>query len=174
MLSLKRHQDSRGGGGLRVEADVQSLEDAVLSLRYLVTGDVDEMRLPAPADPKRTDELWRHTCFEAFLPAAGGAYYEFNFSPSTRWAAYRFNGYRNGMAPAEIAAPGIEVRSSAGRCDMRVRLDLDGLTDLGGRPDRDIRLTAVIESAGGETSYWATQHAPGKPDFHSFALVTDS
>ena len=157
-----------------METVVEPLEDSVLLLRYLVTGDLGDVVLPAPADPERTDELWRHTCFEAFLPATWGAYYEFNFSPSTRWAAYRFDGYRSGMAPADVAPPRIEVRSSPARFDLRVSLDLGGLPDVPRHPEQRILFTAVIESAGRETSYWATQHAPGKPDFHSFALVTDS
>jgi len=33
------------------------------------------------------DELWQHTCFEAFIGTSSGAgYYEFNFAPSTQWA----------------------------------------------------------------------------------------
>ena len=31
-------------------------------------------------------------------PEDGEGYYEFNFSPSGEWAAYRFSGYREGMA----------------------------------------------------------------------------
>ena len=174
MLAVRRHPDSRGGEGLRVEAHVEPLEGGVLLLRYLVTGDLGDVVLPAPAEPERTDELWRHTCFEAFLQTEAGAYYEFNFSPSTRWAAYRFDGYRRGMAPADLATPVIEVHSSPVRYDLRVSLDLGQLRDLPPSPSERTRLTAVIESASGETSYWATQHAPGKPDFHSFALVTDS
>ena len=52
----------------------------------------------------RTDELWRTTCFEAFVRTDGG-YVEYNLSPSGAWAAYRFDGYREGMRGLEIAPP---------------------------------------------------------------------
>jgi hypothetical protein len=48
--------------------------------------------VPAAVAAARTDELWRHTCFEAFVRTSPApAYYEFNFAPSTQWAAYRFD-----------------------------------------------------------------------------------
>ena len=48
----------------------------------------------------RTDGLWRHTCFEAFIAAAvRPEYWEYNLSPSGAWAAYHFTGYRAGMEP---------------------------------------------------------------------------
>ena len=56
-------------------------------------------------EPARTDELWRSTCFELFLRFDDDErYVEFNFSPSTRWAAYAFDGYREGMAELPLAA----------------------------------------------------------------------
>ena len=62
-----------------------------------------------------SDELWQHTCFEAFVRASSGSeYYEFNFSPSTQWAVYRFTDYRNGMCvAAEVSTPPIDVRLDA-------------------------------------------------------------
>jgi hypothetical protein len=175
MLSpLKRHPDSRGGEALRVEADAHSPEPGLLSLRYVVTGDIAELRLPAAAAPERADELWRHTCFEAFVPAREGAYYEFNFSPSTRWAAYRFDGYRNGMVPVDaVPPPRIEGRLSPGRYDLRATLDLARLPALPRDVAQGLHLAAIVESVGGEISYWAARHCPGKPDFHGFVLPTD-
>ena len=59
-----------------------------------------------PANRARADELWQTTCFEAFLePRAATAYREFNFSPSGDWAAYDFDGYREGMAERRGRAP---------------------------------------------------------------------
>ena len=66
------------------------------------------LRLPEPAVPERTDGLWRHTCFEIFLmDPANGSYLEFNLSPSGRWAAYRFDGYRSGMRALGVTGPRI-------------------------------------------------------------------
>ena len=66
---------------------------------------------------------------EAFLRAsAGSEYYEFNFSPSTEWAAYWFSSYRSGMrAATEISAAPIEVRSSPDCYTLQASLELDRL-----------------------------------------------
>ena len=113
----------------------------------------------------RTDELWRHTCFEAFI-GAGVAYYEFNFAPSTRWAAYQFSGYRTGMRIAtEIGTPEIAVQSSLERYTLQASLELDQLLFPRGAMLR-LGISAVIEESSGRRSYWALAHPPGKPDFH--------
>ena len=119
--------------------------------------------MPPIVAAARTDELWRHTCFEAFVrPSTGSAYYEFNFSPSTRWAAYQFSSYRSGMRVAtEIAAPRIEVRSSAETYTLQATLEFDGLWS-----PLHLGLSAVLEETNGRKSYWALAHPPGKPDFH--------
>ncbi len=62
--------------------------------------------MPEPAEPKRASDLWQTTCFEAFLRALGEqGYREWNFAPSTKWAAYDFNTMRAGMKDAEAAEP---------------------------------------------------------------------
>lgn len=131
----------------------------VTELVYRVTGDA----LLAPAgDAARAGDLWKHTCFELFVKPAGGAeYYEFNFAPSTSWAAYRFTGYREGMADLAIAAPVIERREDG----IRVAIDLGGLPE----GDWRVGISAVIEEADGTISYWALGHPEGKADFHDAA-----
>ena len=73
------------------------------------------------AESERADELWKTTCFEAFLrPMGEESYREWNFAPSSQWAAYRFTGYRQGMAPLEeFDAPGVEMKSTAALCDVQ-------------------------------------------------------
>ena len=139
-----------------------------LVLQYFVIGKINDLRMPPQTPPTRSDELWQHTCFEAFVrvPQAA-AYYELNFAPSTQWAAYRFSGYRNGMSIAsEIAAPRFEVQSDAKRYKMQASLDLDHLPNLPSNAAWRLGLSAVIEEASGYKSYWALAHPPGKPDFH--------
>ena len=97
----------------------------------------------------------------------GGGYYEFNFAPSTQWAAYRFSSYRTGMSVAtEISAPRIEVQSSPERYTLQAFLEWDRLPGL--PPDAAWRLglSALIEETSGRRSYWALAHPPGKADFH--------
>src|SRR5476649_2040713 len=109
---LKLHPDSRGFAAARVEVAIARPRADRLVLSYMVTGKMSDVRMPPAMPAARTDDLWQHTCFEAFVRAASGpAYYEFNFAPSTQWAAYRFDGYRSGMRAAEIGAPQIEMQS---------------------------------------------------------------
>jgi hypothetical protein len=161
--ALKVHLESRCDAVTAVTVEVARPRAGGLLLSYEVAGAIGELRLPPTAAPARADELWRHTCFEAFIrPAAGEDYFELNFAPSTQWAAYRFDGYRSGMRAAEIAVPRIEVQSVSRRLTLQSALDLDafppGPWTLG--------LSAVIEEASGRLSYWALVHPPGRPDFH--------
>ena len=161
--ALKLHPDSRCDAAIHVE--VARPRPGVLGLRYCMTGKTNGLILPPIAAPTRADELWRHTSFEAFVrPAPGEAYYEFNFSPSTQWAAYRFASYRSGMSIAsEIAAPRVEVQPNGANLEMQVLLEVPGLpSDAAWR----LGLSAVIEETNGRLSYWALAHPPGKPDFH--------
>jgi hypothetical protein len=169
---LKLHPNSVCTVAAGIEVEVMRPAGGSLLLSYAVTGTIGDLVLPPIGAPARTDELWRHTCFEAFVKeAAGEGYYEFNFAPSTQWAAYRFDRYRTGMhAATEIEPPQIVSRSVPERYALRATLSL---------PDRQrdrtlcVGLAAVLEERNGNRSYWALAHPPGAPDFHhadSFAL----
>lgn len=161
--TLRLHPDSLCAAATRIEVDVAHPRPGSLVLSYVVSGRISDLRLPPVVTAARTDELWRHTCFEAFVRgSADPGYYEFNFSPSTQWAAYRFGGYRNGMGvAAEISAPRIEVRSGAETYTLQAALAFDGLSS-----PLHLGLSAVLEETNGCKSYWAVAHPPGKADFH--------
>src|SRR5580692_2223918 len=161
--TLRLHPDSRCVAATHVEADIARPRPGSLVLSFIVSGRIGDLRMPPVVAAARADELWRHTCFEAFVrPSTGSAYYEFNFSPSTQWAAYQFSSYRSGMRDAtEIAAPRIEVRSTAESYTLQASLELDGLS-----PPWRLGLSAVLEETNGRKSYWALAHPPGKADFH--------
>jgi hypothetical protein len=139
-----------------------------LRLSYIVTGNINGISMPPAAAATRADQLWEHTCFEAFIRASSGAgYYEFNFSPSTQWAAYMFSGYRSRMEMAtEICEPAIEIRSSPHRYTLQAALELGSLPSLSHKSPWRLGLSAVIENTSGRKAYWALAHPPGKPDFH--------
>jgi len=175
--TLRLHPDSLCAAATRIEVDIARPRPGSLILSYVVSGRISDLRLPPIVAAARADELWRHTCFEAFVrPAPGDAYYEFNFAPSTQWAAYRFGSYRSGMhAATEISAPRIEVQSAPERYTLQAALDLSSLPALtlpsparvegkGGR--WRLGLSAVIEETSGRKSYWALAHPPDKADFH--------
>lgn len=161
---LKLHPDSRCNAVTRIDVDVSRPRPGALLLSYEASGTIGDLRLPPIAAAARADELWRHTCFEAFIrPTPAEAYYELNFAPSTQWAAYAFDGYRSGMrAAAEIGAPRIEIEAAPGRFTLQAMLELRLPEHAGTR----LGLAAVTEEASGRLSYWALAHPVGKPDFH--------
>jgi hypothetical protein len=151
-----------------IDARVLQNQCDSLVFQYVLRADMARVRVPAAAAPGRADELWKHTCFEAFISAAGVAgYYELNFSPSRQWAVYSFDGYRKGMSPVDVTlAPRITVVQHDDRLELAAEVRLP---DLGlARPDLGLKLalTAVVEDNSGTLSYWALKHAPVKPDFH--------
>jgi|SRR5579871_1400328 len=175
LQALLIHPDSRSAAVRGIDVEAWRKFPGVLALRFIVSGNVEKLNLPPVVASTRTDELWRHTCFEVFVRTSpGGAYYEFNFAPSTQWAAYRFTGYRTQMsAPSAIRAPDIKVLMSVERYELRASLELGGLPDLPIDAPWQVGLSNVIEEVGGAKSYWALAHPPGRADFHhsdSFSL----
>lgn len=164
--SLVIHPILRCPAVTTITVDVERPSPTTLSLTFTLAGDLAALRIPPHVAGRRTDELWKQTCFEAFLrPAGGEAYYELNLAPSTQWAAYRFDGYRQGMAAATVIdALNIGTRTDDDQFVLAVALDLTDTPDLAGA----LRLgaSAVIETADGALSYWALAHPAGRPDFH--------
>ena|SRR5688572_5849695 len=165
--ALERHPvapcDALRGITASIERKSESLQVA-----FVLEGEIDRLRIPAPRAPRAAERLWRHTCCEVFVTRALPAYREFNLSPSGQWAAYEFARYREGSSFA-IPDPAIVVIRAAGRLELSAKI---------GNPAGRIRigLSAVIEDEKGTLSYWALGHAPGKPDFHhpdAFALELD-
>ena len=161
-----------------VRALVASAEregEGALIFRYQLDADPRAVRIPATRAPRQTDELWKHTCFEAFIACSPrtSAYCELNFSPSTEWAAYSFESYRQGMAPAApVVAPRIDVTRDGSQLRVDARIDMRGLLpELWRAPNTklSVALSAVVEDDSGRISYWALKHAPDKPDFHHAA-----
>jgi len=152
-----------------VDVHVSTEHPNALTFHYVVDADLTRLRIPPRTESTRADELWKHTCFEAFLRGdTGTAYIELNVSPSTQWALYAFDDYRQGMRPLSPPQPPfIDVEQAEGRFEARayVRLDTVSVTR--------VALAAIIEENTGHLSYWALNHPGHKPDFHhpeSFTL----
>lgn len=161
-----------------LEVRVHVRETDLLVLDYTLQGDLSCLRIPAQRTPQQADELWKHTCFEAFLVTDDSAgYYELNFSPSGEWAAYRFSAYRSGMTPADgVGVPTTRIVRGASTLQVEAAIAVSAIREvLLPRSPVPLRigLAAVIEDSVGRMSYWAQRHACGKPDFHhpdGFAL----
>ena len=173
-LTLVPHPDFPSGAVSGIDVEIGRLGRHRLGLDFHVAGNFRWVEWPRPPLPEargdmRRDELWRHTCFEAFLaPGEAEDYFEFNMSPSGEWAAYRFDGYRAGMARAHVQPPLIEAdqfRAGPSRL-VKAILPLGQLGALAAHEPWRVGLSAVIEERNGRLSYWALAHPPGKPDFH--------
>jgi hypothetical protein len=147
----------------------------VLTVTYLINGAIDLLRIPPFEAARRADGLWHHTCFEAFIGAKNDSeYYEFNFSPEGKWAAYAFRDYRDGgPCDGDGLEPKIVVQRGAASLELSAGFRLAHLPGIQPNICLSVGLSAVIEDLRGALSYWALKHPPGKPDFHhpdNFAL----
>ena len=157
-----------------IEIDERDFPHA-MRLRFRIEGEIARIRLPAPGFARRSDGLWQHTCFEAFLrPDASESYHEFNFAPSGDWALYRFGSRRGDrILPDLPAPPAIEFGAGRTRADLSAEISIAALPELAGAPGLCVGMAAVIETDDGNLSYWALAHGSEQPDFHdpsSFAL----
>ncbi len=148
-----------------------------LTVSFVLEGDLDRLRVPAPRAPSFANRLWQHTCCEIFIACKGmPEYCEFNLSPSGEWAAYAFDGYRSPRTSephAEAMAPEVAIRSTAGNFELDAVIRLDRISARHPIAPLSLALSAVVEDSDGALSYWALRHPPGKPDFHhpeAFAL----
>jgi hypothetical protein len=176
-IDLRCHPSTRPEAVRAIQVLVRRSADAELRMTFRLDGDIPRIRVPSPGVPRIATQLWRHTCFEAFIAVEGqSAYHEFNFAPSGEWAVYAFCGYRNGGPPAdEMMRPQIFVRSTDSRLELDALVRLDVLSADHPRASLRIGLSAVIEASDG-LSYWALRHPADKPDFHDadgFALLLE-
>ena len=138
-----------------------------IGIRYRIEGEIGRLRLAATGNARRSDGLWQHSCFEAFLRTdASDTYYEFNFAPSGDWAAYRFGGRRSDRVSPELPAPRIEFRQFPDACELNAVIAIAALPELAGATPVHAGLSAVVEQRNGGLSWWALAHAGDKPDFH--------
>lgn len=140
-----------------------ALDPQLLRVRWRIEG-ASALLVPSYSGRGRQDELWRTTCFELFLkPEGGGSYVELNLSPSGRWAAYDFSGYREGMVDRPASRePETGLREGSTFAIFDAAIPRDVLPVL----PAALGMTAVLEEEGGVLSYWALKHPDAKPDFH--------
>ncbi|HEX9963934.1 MAG TPA: DOMON-like domain-containing protein [Allosphingosinicella sp.] len=197
-LSLHPHPDTPCPPLTGIEVEVARVRPLRLQLRFVLIGNIRKVRLRL-REPYRGEELWRHTCFEAFVRVGGDEdYLEFNLAPSGDWAAYSFQRYREGMERAAgVGASPLDVQSRTGALEperkallkqagfdtlerfepsffsLKTELSFPDSMGLAVARPWQIGLSTVVEERNGRISYWALANPPGKPDFHDpacFAL----
>jgi len=147
-----------------IEARIIGRDPNWLRVRWRVEG-TQQLVVSAFAGRGRTDDLWQTTCFELYLkPRGGEAYCELNLSPSERWNAYDFDGYRLGMRERPFPRePECTIRQGSSFAIFDAAIPIAGLPEA----DCAMGLSAILEEQGGVKSYWALTHGEGKPDFHA-------
>lgn len=136
---------------------------ATTNIWFGVGAPISRFVIPEADAPDRADELWRTTCFEAFLQETNvTSYREWNFAPSGDWAAYDFSGYRDGMTNALIVSPPyIRVEDNLTWWAFGATIAVEA------EPEWQLGLSAVLEEKDGTKSYWALAHSSERPDFHA-------
>lgn len=142
-----------------------------LTLSFELHATLARLRIPSPAPSEAGEFLWQHTCFEAFIAVDDAdAYREFNFSPSSRWAAYVFSAYRERDANAPLLSPPrITVAHFADVLTLQAWLPAAAIPRCQAGQHLRIGLAAVIEASDDTLSYWAARHPGAQPDFHQRA-----
>jgi hypothetical protein len=176
-IALTCHRSTRSDAVRSIQVLARRPVGAELRLTYRLDGDIARIIVPTPRVPRIGVELWRHTCFEAFVTLEGQpSYHEFNFAPSGEWTVYAMRGYRAGAAlDDESMRPEIATCSDESRFELDALVRLDRLSATHAAGSLRIGLFAVIEASDG-FSYWALHHRGAKPDFHDaagFALVIE-
>ena len=177
-VRLVRHPETPAAAVRSVAARVGRTRPGILTVTYVLEGDLARLRVPPPRTARMAARLWEHTCCEIFIACRGlPGYHEFNFSPSSEWTVYAFKRYRDGAPLAAPAAndldPQIAVRRTAGQLELEAAIPLARLSWLHRTAALALALSTVVEDDNGSLSYWALNHPAGKPDFHhadGFAL----
>lgn len=157
------HQTCNLGPIRAVTASITATADGC-EAEFRLDGRVPDIVTPAPAVPERMDNLWKTTCFEIFWQPLGDTYYrEFNLSPSGRWAAYDFDGFREGMRDAPVDLIDIACSYDESGLVLKVRIAAELPVPA------QVALNAIVEHRDGGLQFWALAFPPGKPEFHSEA-----
>ena len=166
MVLLRRHPYTPSDAVYAISAQA-SRDAGRLRLTFLLSGELDRLRIP-PGASRAGGELWRHTCFEAFVGVAGAAgYHEVNLAPSGEWTVYAFDRYRDGALLDDVAQPPrVVVAASHGELELDALIDLGALSPAYAAASLRLALATVVEETSGALSYWALRHPPGAPDFH--------
>jgi hypothetical protein len=173
MRTLNCHPDTPSTEVDGISVSVEFQEAGKMWVRFHMDANLNALVLPLPVKPTRCDGLWQTTCFEVFIRRCGeAAYIELNFSPSGRWAAYAFSGYRSGMTDLPLPVSPI-LANDASESHFALEAEVILPPHWQNLP-LDVALSAVVECQDASKSYWGLSHPPGTPDFHHsdcFAFV---
>ncbi|MFN2100712.1 hypothetical protein [Altererythrobacter sp. MF3-039] len=161
MHELVLHPQSADGPIKKVSASLRPTS-AGCEAEFRLEGDIASIKVPENASPRREDFLWKTTCFEIFWQPDRGTYYrEFNLSPSSKWACYDFDGFRENSRDAPVE----QIAISCSHDEEQLVLKAAIASEL---PDpAQVALNGIVEDLEGNIQFWALAFPEGKPEFHS-------
>ncbi len=156
--------------GISLEGIVER-KKSVLSIEFHLSGQMNKINCPPPQGvQQRLDQLWKHTCFEAFFSWDDNIFYwELNVSPTGDWNLYYFDDYRSGqMSEKRIENIPFKLNEfNLNSYKNRIIIDLSKIIpETKVAQELQLSLTAVLENKDLSKTYWATDHLGEKPDFH--------
>jgi hypothetical protein len=156
----------QGSQGMSIQGNI-ARTGQIITLSFLLQGNLDDLALPAATDRTRCDNLWQATCFEMFWAEEGAKnYWELNLAPNRAWNVYGFTDYRTGMRQEErVAAPAIITTRSAESFTLTAELDIAPFH--ADQPPLRVGISAVLAHHDTRLSYWALAHPEEKPNFHA-------
>jgi len=164
-FALVPHPDHLPRIEISVRALVERLGPSGLRFQYTIDGHVGLIDFGDGHPGGRTDGLWQHTCYEAFVSPSGRTnYLELNFR-GRKWASYLFDDYRSGMRNAPVEPYAKSYGEMYGTDLQNASIDLQNFDEFTGA--LDVALTAVVQESSGHKSYWSLVHPDGPPDFHN-------
>ena len=146
-------------------------EDGFLFANYHLRGSLDNLIVRSKSgQPLFKDELWKATVFEIFLKKENAKqYYEWNLCPSTFYASYLFESYREPQPPSKISSGIPEVihyHCSSSRLDFNVKIPLP--SELLECNEFKIQISAILDFDGqDEKEFFALKHPGDQADFHN-------
>ena len=166
MLALKPFQKLTlpEGAKLQLDADLKLLGPDSLELTFSWTDSKNLIIQPESPGMGRHHELWKQTCFEAFIqPANKVPYFEVNLSTQKAWNVYGFEAYREPQPPTEVSsADAIKIDVKEGNLKAVIQFRKSEFKKV------KVSLCAVLNLKDIGPTYWSFAHADQKPNFHKF------
>ena len=165
---LLAHPTSPKAPVTHLQASVHLDDDGEICVAYDLAGELEKITWPTPSAMQFQEGLWQTTCFELFLGIPSEpAYLEFNFAPSRAWCAYAFKAYRGPPSRLEtVTVAQFDFTRDVAEASLQAKFSLPSAVPIKAE-DCHAGLSAVIEHADGDLSYWALAHAAPRPDFHN-------
>lgn len=160
---------------IRIQANIEWVQKSILlSFEIYDPSNIILNPLSEELKPSRRNELWKHTCFEAFLKLPQTThYFEINQNQSKDWNVYEFSEYRTGMQESKhLMLMQLSTQKSEPQHKTKIISEYQWSQNFLSQNNFEtlqVGLCAVIESVHQTIDYYGITHSnKDQPDFHHF------